>query len=101
MGVFQKKQNKKEKVEEINKTELTNVETTETDDTAVDTDLVESVVLDSETPAKASKSRTPKKEKTVCRIIVATPSYFVINKDGETITVTKKNNYHRGEEILY
>ena len=39
--------------------------------------------------------------KSVCRVIVATPSYFVINKDGETITVKKKNTYHKGEEIYY
>lgn len=39
--------------------------------------------------------------KTVCRVIVATPSYFVINKNGETITVNKSNSYHRNEEILY
>ena len=39
--------------------------------------------------------------KSVCRVIVATPSYFVINKDGETITIKKKNTYHKGEEIYY
>ena len=39
--------------------------------------------------------------KTVCRVLVATPSYFVIDKNGEKITVNKKNNYHRNEEILY
>ena len=26
---------------------------------------------------------------------------FVIDKNGEKITVNKKNNYHRNEEILY
>ena len=39
--------------------------------------------------------------KAVCRVLVATPSYFVIDKNGEKITVNKKNNYHRNEEILY
>ena len=39
--------------------------------------------------------------KSVCRVIVATPSYFVVNKDGEIITVKKKNTYHKGEEIYY
>ena len=34
-------------------------------------------------------------------VIVATPTYFVINRKGETITVHKNNRYMRGQEILY
>ena len=52
---------------------------------------------------KATRTAIGKKNtaKTVCRVLVATPSYFVIDKNGEQITVNKKNNYHRNEEILY
>ena len=52
---------------------------------------------------KTTRTTTRKKNtvKTVCRVLVATPSYFVIDKNGEKITVNKKNNYHRNEEILY
>ena len=52
---------------------------------------------------KTTRTTTRKKNtvKTVYRVLVATPSYFVIDKNGEQITVNKKNNYHRNEEILY
>ena len=61
--------------------------------------------VESTTPTEEKKTTTTKNTKkmpkSVCRVIVATPSYFVINKDGETITIKKKNTYHKGEEIYY
>ena len=61
--------------------------------------------VESTTPTEGKKTTTTKNTKkmpkSVCRVIVATPSYFVINKDGETITIKKKNTYHKGEEIYY
>ena len=52
---------------------------------------------------KTTRTTARKKSavKTVCRVLVATPSYFVIDKNGEQITVQENNNYHRNEEILY
>ena len=50
---------------------------------------------------KVTTKNTKRTPKSICRVIVATPSYFVINKDNETITVEKKNTYHKGEEIYY
>lgn len=49
---------------------------------------------------KVPKKRTNKNKK-ACRIIVAKPSYFVIEKDGEKIRVNKKNKYRRGDEVIY
>lgn len=51
----------------------------------------------------STENKTVKRKtaKTVCRVIVATPTYFVINKNGEKITVRKKNNYVKGQDILY
>lgn len=86
MRVFQKKQNKEKEDIAINNSENITVEKTEV--------ITEEVKSNTTTKAK-------KLPKSVCRVIVATPSYFVINKNGETITVKKKNNYHRGEEIYY
>ena len=61
--------------------------------------------VESTTPTEEKKTTTTKNTKkmpkSVCRVIVATPSYFVINKDGETITIKKKNTYHKDEEIYY
>ena len=86
MRVFQNKKNKeKEVVEKIKTTEVVKpVEPT--------------------TPVEEKKTttrNTNKAQKSVCRVIVATPSYFVIDKNGETITINKKNTYHKGEEIYY
>lgn len=87
MRVFQNKKNKEKEVIEETKT----------------TEIVKPV--EPTTPVEEKKTTTTKNTKkmpkSVCRVIVATPSYFVINKDGETITVKKKNTYHKGEEIYY
>lgn len=47
------------------------------------------------------RTRKTNKKKEVWRVVVATPTYFVIKKNGETITVHEKNNYMRGQDILY
>lgn len=87
MRIFKNKQNKEEVVVESIK------------------DLETPVVTEKEIKEEKKVARTAigKKNtaKTVCRVLVATPSYFVIDKNGEKITVNNKNNYHRNEEILY
>ena len=86
MRVFQNKKNKEKKV--IEETKVVEV----------------AKPVESETPIeekKAATKNTKRTPKSICRVIVATRSYFVINKDGETITVKKKNTYHKGEEIYY
>ena len=87
MRMFQNKKNKEKEVIE----ETKSVETVKS---------VESITPTEEKKATTTKN-TKKMPKSVCRVIVATPSYFVINKDGETITIKKKNTYHKGEEIYY
>ena len=86
MRVFQNKKNKEKKVIE-------------------ETKVVEVVKpVEPATPIEEKKAvtkNTKRAPKSICRVIVATPSYFVINKDGETITIKKKNTYHKGEEIYY
>ena len=87
MRIFQSNKNKEKEVIE----ETKSVETAKS---------VESITPTEEKKTTTTKN-TKKMPKSVCRVIVATPSYFVINKDGETITVKKKNTYHKGEEIYY
>lgn len=87
MRVFRNKKNKEKEVIE----ETKSVETAKS---------VESTIPTEEKKTTTTKN-TKKMPKSVCRVIVATPSYFVINKDGETITIKKKNTYHKGEEIYY
>ena len=86
MRVFQNKKNKEKKV--IEETKVVEV-----------VKPVEPATLIEE--KKATTKNTKRAPKSICRVIVATPSYFVINKDNETITVEKKNTYHKGEEIYY
>ena len=87
MKIFKNKQNKEEVVVESTK------------------NLEAPVVTEKKNKEEKKSTRTTiiKKNtaKTVCRVLVATPAYFVIDKNGEKITVNKKNNYHRNEEILY
>ena len=90
MRVFQNKKNKEKEVIEETKAVEKAVETAKS---------VESTIPTEE--KKTTTKNTKKMPKSVCRVIVATPSYFVINKDGETITIKKKNTYHKGEEIYY
>ena len=86
MRVFQNKKNKEKKVIEETK----------------DVEVVKPVEPTTPVEEKKTTTRNTKKaQKSVCRVIVATPSYFVIDKNGETITINKKNTYHRGEEVLY
>ena len=86
MRVLQNKKNKEKEVVEKIKT----------------TEVVKPVEPTTPVEEKKTTTRNTKKaQKSVCRVIVATPSYFVIDKNGETITIKKKNTYHRGEEIYY
>lgn len=87
MKIFKNKQNKEEVVVESTK------------------NLEAPVVTEKKNKEEKKSTRTTiiknNTAKTVCRVLVATPSYFVIDKNGEKITVNKKNNYHRNEEVLY
>lgn len=86
MRIFQNKKNKEKEVIEETKT----------------AEVVKPVEPTASVEEKRTATRNTKQaSKSVCRVIVATPSYFVINKNGETITINKKNTYHKGEEIYY
>ena len=87
MRIFKNKQNKKEVVVESIKN--------------LETPVVTEKKNKEEKKSIDTTIRKKNTAKTVCRVLVATPSYFVIDKNGEKITVNKKNNYHRNEEILY
>ena len=86
MRIFKNKQNKEEVTIESNK------------DLGTPVAAKEEIKEEKKTTTTKNTKKMPK---SVCRVIVATPSYFVINKDGETITIKKKNTYHKGEEIYY
>ena len=87
MKIFKNKQNKEEIVVESAKD--------------LDTPVVTEEEIEEEKKSTGTTTRKKNTVKTVCRVLVATPSYFVIDKNGEKITVNKKNNYHRNEEVLY
>lgn len=86
MRIFKNKQNKEEVTIESNK------------DLGTPVAAKEEIKEEKKTTTTKNTKKMPK---SVCRVIVATPNYFVIDKDGETITIKKKNTYHKGEEIYY
>lgn len=107
MKIFKNKDNKKVEEKNIELTiDATENVTDETVDKIVEdvTNVVaDKLVEETKTATRTPRTRSAKKKepKIPCRVLVATPSYYVINKNGEKITINKKNNYHRGEEILY
>lgn len=92
MRIFKNKQNKDEVKESAVVVAMPEVE-------KVEAPVAEKDKKEGKTRTVSNRKKNT--EKTVCRVLVATPSYFVIDKNGEQITVNKKNNYHRNEEILY
>lgn len=66
--------------------------------------IVENVVIPKvmATENLVANNRKKKKEpKTICRVMLATPSYYIIRKNGENITIQEQNNYCEGQEILH
>jgi hypothetical protein len=112
---------KTEEIEEsvVTEEESTNVETenkiteeivTEESDENKETDEVENVAENSEDEEISDDveehvveevEHIDSAEQKICKIVIATPTYFVINKDGVNITVYEKNTYRRGETVLY
>lgn len=104
MRVFKNKNNKKEeKVVELTLDSSENVSTeTVNKITEAVADVVTTELVKDEKKEEARTRRSHKKEEKVpCKVLLAKPSYFVIEKNGEKITINKKNNYHRGEGIYY
>ena len=103
MKIFKNKNNKKVEEKTIDATKNVTEETVDEIVADVTTVVADKLVEETKTETRAPRTRTAKKKepKVPCRVLVATPSYYVINKNGEKITINKKNTYHKGEEILY
>ena len=72
--------------------------------TTIEEPIVENVVIPKvmATENLVAKNQKKKKEpKTICRVMLATPSYYIIRKNGENITIQEQNNYCEGQEILH
>lgn len=48
---------------------------------------------------KTQINSVEKKTKKKYTIIAATPTYFIINKDGNYVFITKINNYKKGDTV--
>lgn len=107
MKIFKNKNNKKvkDKVVELTIDNTSNVSSETVDKIIEDVTAVvaDKLVEETKTATRTTKTRTAKKKepKVPCRVVLAKPSYYVIDKNGEKITINKKNTYHRGEEVLY
>ena len=92
-------ENTSEEVEEIQKEKI---DTKNEEETKEEPQKEEKDASEEDEQPKAEKKtqkRSTKKEKRAYRIIIATPTYFVINKDGTNTVVHKKNSYRRGDEV--
>lgn len=72
--------------------------------TTIEEPIVENVIIPKvmATENLVAKNRKKKKEpKAICRVMLATPSYYIIRKNGENITIQEQNNYCEGQEILH
>lgn len=67
----------------------------------VDVKNTSSIETDNIEQKPEKEIKTKKSKKTICRIVVATPSYFVVQKNDEIVRVNNKNNYKRGDEIIF
>lgn len=95
-------ENTSEEVEEIQKEKIDIKNEEETKEEPQKEEKEEKDASEEEEQPKAEKKtqkRNTKKEKRAYRIIIATPTYFVINKDGTNTVVHKKNSYRRGDEV--
>lgn len=101
MGLFQKKDNEKE----VKDVSLTNDLDNNEDTVKTQKPKTTKKTTTKKTTTKksvASKTSVKKDDnKSVCRVIVASPSRFVVQKNGEKIVVNELNNYKRGDEILF
>lgn len=96
------KSNKKAKEKVVKIEETVNIEPesilTETEVKNIEEDEIVEVIAEN---VEVEEPKHKSVEKTLCRVVVATPTYFVINKNGVSMTINKKNNYKRGDDILY
>ena len=98
---------KKEELQMANKknTKKANVTKTVPVEETVETKVVEESII--ETEEKVSAIEVEKEPKVVeikedftkYEIILATPSYYIINRDGKNITIKEINNYKKGDIV--
>lgn len=106
---------KKKKIEEAIVEEAVIIEETNLieEDAVVEEEIVENVekenienyninevIIEPENILTEEKAETLEEEKTLCEILLATPTYFVVSKNGVSITINEKNNYKRGDEVI-
>ena len=41
------------------------------------------------------------RQKDICKVVLATPSYYIINKNGSNVTIYGKNDKKRGDTVEY
>lgn len=73
------------------------------DDEVIDVIISEEIPVVDETPVENTEvitSEIVEENKKLCKILLATPTYYVVNKNGVSLTINAKNNYKRGDEIL-
>lgn len=96
------KRNYKKKVEEVKTEEVENIELVETEELVeepVPTIETEEVIISNEEEPKVEEENE-KVIDTKYEVILATPTYYIINKNGKNITIKEINNYKKGDIVI-
>lgn len=97
------KRNYKKKVEEVKTETIEEIEPVETEKELVEEPIPtieteEVIILNEEEPKVEEENK--KVIDTKYEVILATPTYYIVNKNGKNITIKEVNNYKKGDIVI-
>jgi len=97
------KRNYKKKVEEVKTETIEEIEPVETEEELVEEPIPtieteEVIILNEEEPKVEEENK--KVIDTKYEVILATPTYYIVNKNGKNITIKEVNNYKKGDIVI-
>ena len=97
------KRNYKKKVEEVKTEIIEEIEPVETEEELVEEPIPtieteEVIILNEEEPKVEEENK--KVIDTEYEVILATPTYYIVNKNGKNITIKEVNNYKKGDIVI-
>lgn len=67
----------------------------------VEIEVVEEPIIETETVSviEVEEPKVEKKDTTEYEIILARPTYYIINRNGQNVTIKEINNYKKGDKV--
>lgn len=101
--IMANKRNYKKKVEEVKTEAIEEIEPVETQEKLVEEPIptieTEEVIIFNEEEPKVEEENK-KVIDTEYEVVLATPTYFIINKNGKNTTIKEINNYKKGDIVI-